>query len=37
MATVSLVIAAVMGIFVFPTGDNLVAADEDVALEPVEL
>ena len=37
MAAVSLVIAAVMGIFVFPSGDNRVAADEDVALEPVEL
>jgi hypothetical protein len=37
MAAASLVVAAVMGFFVFPSGDKLVAADEDIALEPVEL
>jgi hypothetical protein len=37
MAAVSLMIAAVMGIIVFPAGDDVVATDEDVALEPVEL
>jgi hypothetical protein len=26
-----------MGVLVFPSGDNLVAADEDNTLEPVEL
>jgi predicted MFS family arabinose efflux permease len=37
MAAASLVVAAIVGVFVFPSGDNLVATDEDVALEPVEL
>ena len=37
MASASLVMAGVMGTFVFRREDRVVATEEDVALEPVEL
>ncbi|HKD08022.1 MAG TPA: MFS transporter [Bryobacteraceae bacterium] len=37
MAAASLVMAGVMGTFVFGREDNVVATEEDIALEPVEL
>ena len=37
MAAAALIVAAVIGAFVFPSGDDLVPSDEDIALEPVEL
>ncbi len=37
MAAALLIMSAVIGIFVFQSGDKISAADKDIALEPVEL